>query len=321
MKATLNLRLQGHTPAFRDADVELENPATGQKVTRKPFLDGTVLVRDLDPGLWKVRVTHPNLTLPIIEARDIRIFDQIVPTLVPIPIPAELFRDTPIRDIPDADLGPVQQLAQSSLERVGPLAAKQPGEAIRAADWNTLTGVVGDLANAVLQLVALVSPHGHPHPEIAEKIAEVQENLRRFAEAFGRSLVELRREVETGTLRQRIDTVLVKGGASAELRERLRLRLNALEESLQGDTTLFTQKLAFAGSQILTEVNQLAVQQPDGGAQFLADDDVKQLNAMATNYFDAGTQTRPEAELQTYRRSTTSGGAKLGKVFGPQLVR
>jgi hypothetical protein len=317
MKSAVNLTLQGHVPAFRDADVELVNQATGQTITRKPFLDGTLLIRDVDPGLWQVKVTHPNLSIPI-DTRVIRVFDQVPPTRVPIPVPPVLFRDTPIRDIPDADLGPVQALATAARDRMGPISAKGPGEVIRAADWNTMAGVVTDLANAVLQLAVLVSPKGHDHPEIAEKIAEVQDNLRNFAEAFGRSLVELRREIESGALHQRLDTVLTKGNASATVRDKLVAKVTDLQQTLQGDTPLFTQKLSSAGSLILTEVNQLATQQPDGGTAFLSDPAVQQLLAMSGNYLDAGTQTKTDAELQTYRRTTTTGGSKLADVFGLQ---
>jgi hypothetical protein len=318
VKAAVSLNLQGHVPAFRDAEIQLTNQATGQSVTRKPFLDGSLLVRGLDPGVWQVRVTHPNLVIPI-EDRVIRIFDQIAPTLVPIRVPPDLFRDTPVRDVPDADLGPVQALATAARDQAAPLGTKAAGEVIRASDWNTLVGVVTELATAVQQLTTLVSPRGHDHPEIIEKIADVQDKLRTFVEAFGRSLLELRREIETGTLRQRLAEVLAKGAATAEVRDRVFGHVNVLETALQGDTTLFSQKLTVAGSAILTEVNQLATQQADGGAAFLGDPQVKELLGMAGNYLDAGTQTRPEAELQTYRRTTTTGGAKLAGVFAARV--
>lgn len=314
MKTAVNLTMAGHVPAFRDARVELTNEATGQKITRSPFLDGSLLIRDVDPGLWQLTVTHPNLMAPI-ENRRIRIFDQLFPTRVPVAVPADLFRDTPIRDIPDADLGPVQTLAAAAGASVAPLGGKAAGEVIRASDWNTLVGVVSDLATAVGQLVSLVSPRGHDHPEIAEKIAEVQGNLRRFAESFGHSLLELRREIETGTLHQRVDDVLSKGNAAAEIRTRLTARVTDLRTALQGDTVLFTQKLSTAGSAILTDVNLIATQQADGGAAFLADPAVREITAMATNYLDAGTQTNAENELATYRRTTATGGSKLGAVF------
>lgn len=307
MKSILNVNLTGHVPAFRDAEVELENPATGQRLVRKPFLDGTLTVRDIDPGVWNMKVVHPNLTLPI-DTRPIRVFDQPAPTIVPIPVPADLFRDSPIRDIPDADLGPVQAAVRTARERVGPLSAKASGEVIRASDWNTLAGVVADLANAVLQLASLVSPRGHDHPEIAEKFGEVQENLRRFAEAYGKSLLELRREVEAGALRQRVEDAL---HAHPEVVERVRTRIGELEDSLQRETPVFTRNLALAGTEILTAVNEVAAARGTDGQQFLDQPEVRSLTAMAAKYMDAGTQLRPEAELQTYAQSTTLAGPKL----------
>lgn len=317
MKSMLNLRLQGHVPAFRDAEVELENPATGQRLVRKPFLDGTLTVRDIDPGVWNMKVLHPNLTLPI-DARPIRVFDQPAPTVVPVPVPADLFRDSPIRDVPDADLGPVQTSARTARDRVAPLATKASGEVIRASDWNTLAGVVTDLANAVLQLASLVSPRGHDHPEIAEKIGEVQDNLRRFAEAYGKSLLELRREVEAGVLRQRAEDAL---RGHPEVADRVRRRIGVLEESLQRDTPVFTRNLALAGTEILTAVNEAAAARGADGQQFLDMPEVRSLAAMATQYMEAGTQTRPEAELQTYARSTTTAGPKIGVIVGTTRAR
>ncbi len=48
----------------------------------------------------------------------------------------------------------------AQLKQVG---AVQPGEPILAADWNTLAGVIADLAQAVLaaETVATVPPHQH----------------------------------------------------------------------------------------------------------------------------------------------------------------
>lgn len=316
MKSMLNLRLQGHVPAFRDAEVELENPATGQRLVRKPFLDGTLTVRDIDPGVWNMKVLHPNLTLPI-DTRPIRVFDQPAPTVVPVPVPADLFRDSPIRDIPDADLGPVQTSARSARDRVAPLATKASGEVIRASDWNTLAGVVTDLANAVLQLASLVSPRGHDHPEIAEKIGEVQANLRRFAEAYGKSLLELRREVEAGVLRERAEDVL---RGHPEIADRVRRQIRVLEDSLQRETPVFTRNLAAAGTEILTAVNDVAAARGADGQHYLELPEVRSLAAMATQYLEAGTQTKPEAELQTYARSTTTAGPKLGAIIGTTRV-
>ena len=218
--AAVNVQLSGAGFANRDASVRLVNSATGQVIERKPFLDGSLLVRDVDPGLWQMTVSHPNLVTPI-DQRVIRIFPQVPPTLVPVTISPDLFRDNPIRDIPDADLSPVQQTATDVRDRLRPVLGKSPGEAIRAEDWNVLVAGVSDLATAVLSLTSLVSPKGHDHPEIAEKIGEVQDNLRRFSQAFGNSLVELRREIETEVLRRNVNDVLALGQATEDTRARI----------------------------------------------------------------------------------------------------
>ena len=308
--ASFDIRLQGLPAANRDAKVRLVNQATGQEVVRKPFLDGSLLVRDLEPGNWEMVVTHPNLIQPI-DRRIVRLFPQPFPTRVPVVVPPDLFRDTPIRDIPDADLTPVQQAAASARSAVAPLAGKAPGEVIRSSDWNALAGAVSDLAGAVLELANLVAPRGHDHPEIAEKIAEVQGNLRRFNESFGRSLLELRRDIENEDLRHRVTGVLDAVGASSAIRDRMLGRVSELEGAIQQPTPVFTGKLAGTGAIFLTEINKLALAQPDPDA-FLARGDVKEVLGIAQNLTDAGSQTQPEEELATFRKSTTVvGGSRL----------
>jgi hypothetical protein len=317
--ASLNVQLQGFVAANRDATVKLVNQATGAIVERKPFLDGSLLIRDLDPGPYELEVRHPNLTLPI-DKRPIRIFPQIPPTYVPIPIKPDLFRDTPIRDIPDADLAPVQQTATAVRDRLKPIAAKGPGEAIRAADWNMLVGAVSDLASSVLELTRLVAPQGHNHPEIAEKIDEVQSNIRRFAEAFGRSLVELRREIENEDLRKKVVTTLDLGQVNQGVRDRVIGRITELETLVQSDTPAFTQKLASTGNLLLAEINQaaaaLSATNPELGEQFRTNPTVTKTLAMARQYAEAGVQSRPESELQTYQKTTTVAGGKFKSAVG-----
>jgi hypothetical protein len=316
LKADFNIQLQGFTPAAREATVMLRNEATGQVIQRRPFADGSLLIRDAEPGLWQLEVTHPNLTVPI-ERRTVRLFPQEhIPTFVPIPVPAELFSDNPIRDIPDRSVAPVQQAATAVKERLLPIGVKGPGEAIRASDFNAIVSAISDLAGAVLELADVASPKGHDHPEIAEKISEQTENLRRFAEAFGRSLVELRREVELAHLRMNVAEVLDEAEAPAPVRKVIADKVKDLDTSIQADTTVFTQKLSSVGSVLLTQVNELAVAKGAEADTFLAKPAVQTLQQTARSYFDAGTQVRPEAELNTYKRTTTvAGGTKFGKLI------
>jgi hypothetical protein len=315
-RAAFQVQLQGYTAANRDATVKLVNEATGAIVERKPFLDGSLTVRDLDPGYYQLQVSHPNL-INLIENRRVRLFPQPAPTFVPVPIRPDLFRDTPIRDIPDADLGPVQSAATAVREQLRPLGTKGPGEAIRAADWNTLVDAVSELAHSVLALTKLVAPQGHDHPEIAEKIDEVQGNIRRFSEAFGKSLVELRREIETEDLDKTVRDVLDVAQAPQATRDRVLGRVTELRTASQSDTPNFTQKLANTGSLYLTTLNELAQSQGANADTFRALPEVQKLSAIAQTYFNAGTQSRPESELSVYMQTTrAAGGAKLKNILG-----
>ena len=306
-KGTLDIRLQGFPQANRDAVVRLTNQVTGTTYERKPFLDGQLLMRDLEPGPYQMRVTHPNLISPIDE-RIIRLIPQPFPTRVPVPVKPDLFRDTPIRDIADADLAPVQQTAASVSAAMGPISAKAPGEAIRADDWNTMAMAVADLANAVAELTRLVAPVGHNHPEIESKIGEVQGNIRRFADSFGRSLVQLRRDIENQNLRKNVrDVLTVAGRDPDDADDPIIRRVRDLEEAIALPTPGFTGKLANAGNVILTQVNELAIARDDPD-QFLATPQVQQLVMMATQYSNAGTQTNAEEELNTYARTGAVGG-------------
>jgi len=307
-KASFDIRLEGYAPANRDATIELVNQATGQQVTRKPFLDGSLLVRDLDPGNWEMTVRHPNL-INAIDRRVVRLFPQPIPTRVPVIVPPDLFRDTPIRDIPDADVAPVQQTAAAAAANVAPLAGKAAGEVIRAEDWNVLAAAVADLARAVGELTRLVSPQGHDHPEIAEKIDEVQGNIRRFTDSFGRSLVELRREIESQNLRTKVTDVLDRGGATTAVRDRVLGRVTELEATTLAPTATWTNTIANHGNAMIREVLELANTQDTGADDFLATPQVAATMTILQNFAGAGGQTQPEQELQLYRKGTAATGS------------
>lgn len=309
-KASVLVALDGYVDANRDATIELVNQATGQSVTRKPFLDGTALIRDLDAGSWEMTVRHPNL-INAIERRVIRAFPQPMPTRVPVIVRPDLFRNTPIRDIPDADLAPVQQTVAAVGATIAPIAGKAPGEVIRAEDWNVLAGAVADLAAAVGELTRLVSPRGHDHAEIATKINEVQGNIRRFTESFGRSLVELRREIESQNLRRRLTGVLDRGGASNEVRDRVTDRIADLEAITQVTTPVWTNSIASHGNAMIREILDLANEQQTGADDFLAEPEVVTTMTLLQNFAAAGTQSQPEDELHVYRR----GAAEVGSSF------
>ncbi|CAN5762564.1 hypothetical protein BH24ACT5_BH24ACT5_17220 [soil metagenome] len=309
-QATFDIRMEGYPPANRDATVKLVNQATGQEVTRKPFLDGSLLVRDLDPGNWEMTVLHPNL-INAIDRRVVRLFPQPMPTRVPVIVRPDLFRDTPIRDIPDADVAPVQQTAATVARNVAPLAGKSAGEVIRAEDWNVMAAAVSDLARAVAELTQLVSPRGHDHAEIADKISEVQGNIRRFTESFGRSLVELRREIESQNLRRRLTDVLDRGGAANDVRDRVFERVGELEATTLAPTATWSNSIANHGNAMIREIIDLANTQDGGADDFLTTEQVTSTLTLLQNFAGAGGQTRPEEELLTYRRGAAEAGGSF----------
>lgn len=308
----LNLKLQGVPAANRDASVKLVNIASGQTLERKPFLDGSLTVRDIDPGPWEVQVLHPNVVSPLFQQR-ITVLPQFRPTFIPIPIRPDLFVDNPIRDVPDADLTPVQQTATAVRAVVAPIAGKAAGEVIRAEDWNQLASAVSDLAAAVLELTSLVSPRGHDHPEIAAKIDEVQGNVRRFTESFGRSLLELRRDVESQNLRRATDDMLDDAVTLPPgVRDRLKNRLDELDLSIRETPLAFTRKMSATGNVLASEINAIATAQGADADAFLAKDTVKKALGIAEQLSVGGTQIRPEEELETYRRTgIAAGGSKF----------
>lgn len=311
-KAAFDIRLEGYPPANRGAMITLVNQATGQQVTRPPFLDGSLTIRDLDPGDWQMTVTHANLINPI-ETRVVHLFPQPTPIFVPVIVQPDLFRDSPIRDIPDADLAPVQQTAAAvaaSLPRVG---GKSAGEVIRAEDWNVLVAAVSDLATSVAELTRIVSPQGHDHPEIAEKIGEVQGNILRFTESFGQSLLELRREIESQNVRTRFDDVLNLAGADTAIRDRINLRIADMEATAQGPTARWTTQLSHQGTALTREILDMA-NQPTAPADFLDRPEVIQTLTLLQGYAGAAGQTKPEEELQVYRQSAASVGLPFTKI-------
>ena len=188
----LTMSILGFPAVNRDLTVEVREPLTQQVVrTVKPFLDGTVRIPQIDPGNYEITLKHPNLTLPVLQ-RPIRVLPN-GDTNVSVLIDPSKFRNTPIEDIPDANLEPVRALADSVSESVASLSVKRPGEAILAQDWNTMASALRDLANAVGELTRLVSPIGHNHPELEKKFDEVSGNFDELINSVTASLTELQR--------------------------------------------------------------------------------------------------------------------------------
>lgn len=302
-KASLDVQLQGYLPAYRDATVKVTNEATGQSYEGRPYRDGKVSFHDLPPGSYEVEVGHSNLPGYIWRQRT-RVFPGMQPTRITIPVLEELFFDTEIGDVKDADLGPVQRAADSVLGRLEPIAFKEAGEAIRAADWRTLVGAVQELAGAVLELTGLVSPDGHNHPLIEEKINEVQGNVRRFAEAFIKSLVELQREIELQNLYDLVGEAMAEGGATEKQNDRVNDRFEKTWQAIGSSTTEFTQRLKNTATVILTVLAEMADAKGEGADAYWASYAVQKLIAVLDHYQAPGGMSKPEEELNMFRKTS-----------------
>lgn len=296
----LTLNILGFPAVNRDLQVEIRDPDTQKIVqTVKPFLDGTVKVPKINPGAYEIAVKHPNLALPVLT-RPIRVLPS-GPTKVSVVIDPSRFRNTPIEDIPDANLTPVGDLAASVEETLKPLTDKKPGQAILASDWNVLAGSVRDLARAVSELTKLVSPTGHNHPEIEKKLGEMNDNFRSLLDTLSASLTELQREIQLDNLRDHITSVLDKGNINPNTAEGKEL-LDIVEQvrpQIQANPEIFGKVVRNAGVQIETKLEQLVEKKKDDTA-FVTSPEVKQLQD-TTDVVKKQRASSYESELQLQR--------------------
>ena len=201
------MSILGFPAVNRDLSVEVRDPVTQNVVrTVTPFLDGTVRVPNIDPGAYEISVVHPNLPTPVLR-RPIRVL-PVGPTNVTVLIDPSRFRNTPIQNIPEANLTPVTDMTKSIAETVTALGTKVPGEAIKSQDWNTLANGVRDLANTTGELTQLVSPTGHDHPELVAKINEMQTNFQTLLDTLTQALAELQRQIQTLRLQKQVRDLL-----------------------------------------------------------------------------------------------------------------
>src|SRR5438046_1620692 len=107
----LRMNILGFPAVNRDLTVTITDPSSGAVKTAQPFLDGTITFPTLLPGAYEVAITHPNLALPVLQ-QPIRVL-PVGDTRVSLLIDPSRFRNTPIADIPDANLGPVRDVTTS----------------------------------------------------------------------------------------------------------------------------------------------------------------------------------------------------------------
>ena len=258
----LTMNILGFAAVNRDLRVELRDTAT-QNVVRevRPFLDGTVRVPGLQPGAYEAVVFHPNLNIPVVR-RPIRMLP--IETNITVVIDPSKFRNTPIEDIPEANLAPVADLTRSISETVAPLATKSPGEAIRSSDWNTLASAVRDLSNSTGELTRLVSPVGHDHPEIIAKIDEMSTNFQTLIDTMSQALAELQRQIQTLRLRKQVEEVLDAADIGVESAKGVEFTklLENLEDKITASPTVFSKELRNVAIQMGTQLESVIESKP-----------------------------------------------------------
>jgi hypothetical protein len=305
----LTLNLVGFPAVNRDLKIELREPST-QNVIREvqPFLDGTVRVPHIDPGAYQVTVRHPNVALPVM-VRDIRVLPQ-GDTKISLVIDPSKFRNTPIEDIPDANLGPVEDTMRSIAETVLPLPHKVPGEAILAQDWNTMASAVRDLANAVGQLTHLVSPIGHNHPELEKKFAEVSGNFDELINSVTASLTELQRQMQTQRFKQQVEDLVQEAGPALTPPDVAKFRdvVTNLERSATSSPVQFSRDARNAAVQLQTQLTDL-LDKKKADPEFAKSEPVAKLQE-SLELVGQQRATTYDAELAHYRKVDRSlGGA------------
>lgn len=307
----LTVNLLGFPAVNRDLSVELRDPATQNVVrTVKPFLDGTVHVPQLDAGAYEIAVRHPNIALPILT-RPIRVL-PVGDTKVSLVIDPSKFRNTPIEDIPDANLTPVQDLAKSVAETVLPLSNKVPGEAILSRDWNTLASAVRDLANALGELTQLVAPRGHNHKELETKFDEVTGNFDSLVNTLSTTVAELQRQIQTQRFRKQIEDVLDAANISPESPRRKEFGdlVKRLEDSVTVSPTLFSREARNAATVLAGKVEGLIDEKTVENPAFATEATVQNLGA-TIDLLKTQRTTTYNAELGHMRKldRTLGGGA------------
>jgi hypothetical protein len=294
------LRVQLNTPVeiTRDLSVQVVDLVTNRTVETTPFLDGTVNLRNLNPGRYRLRVTHPNLPFTVLD-QPVQVLTGR-PTFVPVKIDLDIFENTPVRDVAEADLEPVRQQLRIAGDTAERQAAKRGGEPIFADDWNELAGAVDAIGTATVDLTRRISPQGHDHAELIEKLDEIQRNLERFLAVFGQSMAQVQRQLEQLALEQRARRVLDK---IPNLPPPRRLEVEGLVDRLgqvRGENPyLYLRELRRAGEQMQ---GVLADVIPDTLPELHDDPDVVDLRNTA-EVMAATMPTRSyEAEIQQHLR-------------------
>jgi hypothetical protein len=312
MTNALNLNILGFPAVNQDLKVELRDPLTREVVTTaRPFADGSVRVPKINAGAYEMAVIHPQLALPVLQ-RPIRVLPA-GETTVSVLIDPSKFRNTPIEDIPDANLGPVRDRVASVAETVLPLSQKVPGEAIRSDDFNGLGNGVRDVALAVSELTRLVTPVGHSHPEVEAKLTEMQGNFDTLVSTLTVTLTELQRQLQAQRVRAQIEDVIEVAKLPRESPQAKELLDTAklLDQDLTASPTLYGRVRRDTGQQLATKVEALIETQAAADPVFAQAPEVKAL-VDATDVMKTHRATSYGTEITQYRREDQQFGGGIG---------
>ena len=274
MTNNLTLSILGFPAVNADLEVVIRDTAGSTVTTARPFLDGTVKVPGLEAGAYELSVLHPNITLPVIR-QPIRIL-PVGDTQISVLIDPSKFRNTPISDIPDANLEPVRDRTRSVGETMLPLANKQPGEAITAQDWNAMASGIRDISMAVGELTRLVTPTGHDHPELITKIEEMVQNFSELLNTLGAAMTELQRQIQTLRFRRQVQDVLDQAVVDEATRNTFLIAVDQLDATVTETPMRFGRTARTAGVQLGTALQQLLDQNQENEA-FVTSTPVQEL--------------------------------------------
>jgi len=294
----VRMQLKGPAAVHRDVTVTMINEVTRQEISTQPYSDGSVVLRNVPPGSWRVKAKHPNLVADIVD-QPIRVLPGIE-TRVTLPIPRDLFTDTPIRDIPDADLGPVRDSAGKVADIAERQGRKRGGQPIFADDWNELSGAVADVARATDELTRRVAPLGHDHPELVAKLDELQRNLSKFYDVFGASLAQLQRQIQQLALERRIDDLVTRvPNISPAIRGELAGIVKGLDDVRVDSPFVYSKAVRSAGEKLVERIESVL---PADQPEIRDTAEVADLIAHAKNMSAAASTHSFEDEIKTHTK-------------------
>ena len=309
----LNLSIAGFPAVNRDLTVQIRDSVSREIIkTAKPYLDGTARIPQILSGAYELELVHPNITLPVLR-RPIRVL-PVGTTQVSVLIDPSLFKNTPIEDIPDANLGPVRATVSSVAETILPLAHKLPGEAIKAEDFNLLASSIRDIGLALMEVTRLVTPVGHNHPELETKFGEVTGNFETLLNTLSTAMAELQRQIQAQRVRRQVEDVLDVAGVdkSSATGKRFFDLVDALDAHVTEPPTRYARKARDTGLQLQTNLEQLIDVTSQAQPEFVDTAVVKQLTT-ATDLLKVKRTASYDAELAGHLSDDRQlgGGLKL----------